>query len=363
MATNQIRGNTQIIAATITNAEISASAAIATSKLADGADFIKRTGTVAFTADQSHGGFKITSLADPTADQDGATKAYVDSVASGLDVKKSVRVATTANGALATAYENGDTVDGVVLATGDRILIKDQTTGSENGIYTVNAVGSPTRATDADSSSEVTAGMFTFVAEGTTNADTGWVLTTNDASTLGTTALVFTQFTGTGSITAGAGLTKTGSTLDVGAGDGITVNADDVAVNTTAIAGTGLENDGSNNLRIAASAAGAGLTGGAGSALAVGAGTGITVNADDVAVNSTTVQFKADEIYNETPSGSINSSNVTFTLANTPVTGSVQLYLNGLRQRLTTDFTMSGGTITMTTAPTTGDNLIADYDK
>jgi hypothetical protein len=158
---------------------------------------------------------KITGLATPTADGDAATKSYVDSVAQGLSAKDSVRVSTTANGTLASAYANGQTVDDIVLATGDRILLKDQSTGSENGIYTVNASGAPTRAVDFDSNAEVEKGAFIFVEEGTTNADTGFVLTTDGSITLGTTSLAFTQFSGAGQVTAGNALTKTGTTLDV----------------------------------------------------------------------------------------------------------------------------------------------------
>jgi hypothetical protein len=177
------------------------------------------------TAAVSFGSQRITSLADPTAAQDAATKAYVDAVKTGLDVKDSVRVATTAN----ITLSGTQTIDGVAVAVGDRVLVKDQSTASQNGIYVV-ASGAWSRAADADSNAEVTAGMYCFVTEGTVNGDTGWVLTTNDPITLGTTSLTFAQFTGAGSIVAGAGLTKTGSTLDVGAGTGITVNADDVAV-------------------------------------------------------------------------------------------------------------------------------------
>ena len=190
----------------------------------------------AFTpsTDLSMAGFKLTTLGTPTADGDAAPKSYVDASMHGWDWKGSVRVATTANGALATAYENGDTVDGVVLATGDRILLKDQTTGAENGIYTVNASGAPTRAIDMNTSAEASPGSVIVVEEGTANLDTMWMLTTNAPITLDTTALVFTSLPLT-PIVGGAGMTKTGQTLDVIAADGtITVNADSIQVGVLA---------------------------------------------------------------------------------------------------------------------------------
>lgn len=173
-------------------------------------------------------------VADPTDPAHAATKGYVDAARSGLDVKASVRAATTAPINIAADLENGDTIDGVTLVTGDRVLVKNQSTGSENGIYVVVASGAASRATDADSSAEVTTGMFTFVSEGTTNADSGWVLTTNDTIVLGTTPLAFAQFSGAGQITAGAGLTKNGNTIDaVGTADRITVNADSIDIAST----------------------------------------------------------------------------------------------------------------------------------
>lgn len=198
------------------------------------------------TGSLSLNGQKITDLGTPTTSTDAATKAYVDATASGIDWKASVRVATTAAGTLASSFENGDTVDGVVLATGDRILIKNQATASENGIYTVNASGAPTRSTDADANAEVTSGVAVFVEEGTTNADTGWMLTTDGDIVVGTTNLTFTQFTSLGQVSAGAGLTKTGSTLDVGAGTGISVAADTVSLDTAVAVRKFVSNIGDN---------------------------------------------------------------------------------------------------------------------
>ena len=184
---------------------------------------------------------KITGLGTPTDAADAATKAYVDSAAQGIDWKASVRAATTANVTLASDLENGDTLDGVTLATGDRILVKNQSTGSENGIYTVNASGAPTRSTDADTGAELTSNFAVFVEEGTTNADQGYVLTNDGAITVGTTALTFTQFTGLGQVVAGDGLSKTGNTLNVTAGTGISISGDAVT-NTGVLSITGTAN-------------------------------------------------------------------------------------------------------------------------
>jgi hypothetical protein len=175
-------------------------------------------------------------VATPTDDAHIATKGYVDAARQGLDVKASVRVATTAAVLLASGLEAGDVIDGVTLAEGDRVLVKNQGTSSENGIYVAvaSSAGAASRADDANTSAKVTTGMFTFVSEGTVNADNGFVLTTNDAITLGTTGLDFVQFSGAGQITAGAGLTRSGNTLDVvGTAGRITINADSVDIAST----------------------------------------------------------------------------------------------------------------------------------
>jgi hypothetical protein len=143
-----------------------------------------------------------------------------------------VRVATTANGTLASAFENGDTVDGVTLSTGDRILLKNQTTASENGIYTVNASGAPTRATDADASGELVVGTFVLVTAGTANAGNQFTVQSTTATPWvpGSSGSTWVQLSGASTVTAGAGLTASGNIFAVGAGTGISVAADSVTV-------------------------------------------------------------------------------------------------------------------------------------
>lgn len=188
------------------------------------------------TSDVDLNSQKITNLATPTAASDAATKGYVDASQQGLDVKESVKAATTGN----ITLSGTQTVDGVSLSVGDRVLVKNQTTGSENGIYVV-ASGSWSRAADADADSEVTAGLFTFVSEGTVNGDAGFSLTTNDDITVGSTALTFTQFSGAGNITGGDGIQKSGSELsiDAKANGGLVIESSELAVDLGASSITG----------------------------------------------------------------------------------------------------------------------------
>ncbi|AFX83635.1 phage-related tail fiber protein [uncultured Mediterranean phage MEDS1 group] len=184
---------------------------------------------------------KITGLADPTADADAANKGYVDGVAQGLDVKDSVVATTTANGTLSTAFANGQSIDGVTLQTGDRILIKNQTTASQNGIYNVQASGAPSRATDMGTGSNA-AGAFVFVEQGTVNAENGFTCTSDTGSAVvGTNNLTFAQFSGAGQIIAGDGLDKSGNTLsvDLKANGGLVIESTEIAVKLDASSITG----------------------------------------------------------------------------------------------------------------------------
>jgi len=159
------------------------------------------------------GGFKITNLGAPENSTDAATKAYVDAVSEGLHIHASARVAIQGNISIANGLENGDTAGGVTLATGDRVLVKDQTNAAENGIYVVQASGQALRATDFDTATEVDSGDFIFVTSGT-YANTGWVQTLKPA-TIGTDALSFTQISGAGTFSAGNGLTLDGTELSI----------------------------------------------------------------------------------------------------------------------------------------------------
>jgi hypothetical protein len=159
----------------------------------------------------------------PTNAGHAATKAYVDSIAQGLDVKQSARAATTAN----ITLSGTQTIDNVVLVAGDRVLVKNQGTASQNGIYDV-AAGAWTRSIDMDVWSEVP-GAFVFVEEGNTLADTGWVATANQGGTLGTTNITWNQFSGAGTYTAGGGIGLTGTTFSVAAGTGLVQDADGIS--------------------------------------------------------------------------------------------------------------------------------------
>ena len=232
----------------------------------------KEDHTHAFTpaADLSMAGFKLTNVGTPSAGTDAANKSYVDSVAQGLDTKASVVAATTTNGTLATAFANGQVVDGVTLVTADRILIKNQTDATANGIYTVNASGAPTRSTDMDAGSEFPS-AYVFVEQGTVNADTGWVCTNNAPVTLGSTNIVWAQFSGAGTYTANNGVVLNGSVFSFApeSGKGLQTGASGAAIKLATTSGLNVTTD-----------------------LAVGAGNGISVLTNTVAIDSAVVVSK-----------------------------------------------------------------------
>lgn len=179
------------------------------------------------------GGNKITALADPTNAQDAVTKSYADALIATGTNKGTARAASTVNVVLTAP---GTVMDTVTLAANDVIFLKDQTTGSQNGLYIWTGAGATlTRAAIADTSAEVRAGLFVFVSEGAVNGNNGYTLTTVNPILLDTTALVFTQSSGAGQLIAGAGLTKTGNSIDVGSGLGILVNADNIQINPALI--------------------------------------------------------------------------------------------------------------------------------
>lgn len=353
--------------------------AIALDRLAEAV--LQADGGQVWTGNQDANSNKLVNLAAPTAANDAARKADVDAVASGVDWKNSVRVATDAAlptntaagsgiGKTLTADANGVlTVDGVATVLNDEILVKDESTGSDNGLYDVTTEGTAgvpfvlTRRTDADEDAEVTGGLAVWANEGTNNGDSGWILTTNDPITVDTTSLTFTQFTGLGQIIAGAGLTKTGNTLDVGAGLGITVNADDIEVifggvggittiNAGDAASAGVANNSArgDHEHAVATAAPVGL----GSANAEGTGT--SLSRDD--------HVHARDVHNQenVTSEVITSSDTALadTLNNTPINdASVKLFLNGLLQRqgATFDYSITGSTITWLASSGTAVNM------
>ena len=242
-------------AVNIGNASADAVAIAGTATFTPSADFDGGF-TVASSQTIDMGGNQVTNVADPTQAQNAATKAYVDAVKTGLNVKDSVKLGTTAAlaastyangssgvGATLTANANGAlSIDSVAVSTSDRVLIKDQADAAQNGIYTVTNTGGAgaafvlTRATDADTGAEMPGGTFTFITQGTNNADNGFVFTHNGTPTMGTTDLTVAQFSGAGNIDAGDGLTKSGNTLAVQVDDSsIEINSDTLRVKASGI--------------------------------------------------------------------------------------------------------------------------------
>ena len=288
---------------------------------------------------------KITNLADPTADNDAANKAYVDGVAQGLDVKDSCKVATTQAQTLASEFENGDQIDGITLVTNDRILIKDQSTASENGIYKVNASGAPTRTDDLAASADA-AGFFTFIEKGTINAENGFVCTSDKGSAVvGTNDLTIAQFSGAGQVIAGSGIDKSGNTLsvDLKANGGLVIESTEIAVDLSASSITG-------TLAVGDGGTGSTSASGARTNLGVVIGTDVEPHSDKLTELATMAQATADALadLSATEGQILDGATVTTAQLNrVDATSSIQTQLDNkqpLDAELTELATMSSGT-------------------
>ena len=286
---------------------------------------------------------KITNLADPTADADAANKGYVDGVAQGLDIKDSVRAATTANITIATALNNGDTLDGVSLSTNDRVLVKNQNTATENGIYVVGS--SPARADDLAAGADA-AGAFTFVESGTVNGDNAFVCSSDKGSAVvGTNNLTFVQFSGAGQITAADGLSKSGNTLsvDLKSNGGLRIESSEIAVNLSAssISGTLAISDGGTGATSASAAR---------TALGLVIGTDVEPHSDKLTELATMAQNTAAALADltNTEVAILDGATVTTAQLNrVDATSSIQTQLDNrqpLDAELTELATMSSGT-------------------
>ena len=286
----------------------------------------------------------ITNLADPVNTQDAATRGFVEATAQGLDVKDSCVAATTGNIVIATALNNGDTLDGVTLSDGDRVLVKDQSTASQNGIYVVGS--SPARAVDLAAGSDA-AGMFTFIEQGTVNADNGFVCTSNKGSAVtGSNNLTFAQFSGAGQITPGDGLDKSGNTLsiDLKANGGLVIESTEIAVDLGASSITG-------TLAISDGGTGATSASNARSNLGLVIGTDVEPHSDKLTELATMAQTTANSLadLSATEVQILDGATLTTTELNfvDGVTSAIQTQLNNkqpLDSELTELATMSSGT-------------------
>lgn len=359
MSKSTLNGAVQIRAGTLPLDRLVSGYSIPTANLADGANFLKRDGSVPLTADWALGNFKLTSLADATNPQDAVNLRTAQALVNGVAIKRARGVAIT-NQALSGLPTN----DGITFTATQVILLTAQTTASQNGPWAV-AAGSWSRPADWSAASSQKSTMF-LVEEGTTNHDTKW-LAISDAITVDTTSVTIVQDSSGVSYVNGAGLALTGNTFSV-----------------KLLSTGGLSFDGSSNVQIALNGSSLNLSGsgikitdatspgqvmiGNGS----NAATFTSLSGDISSISgagavtlATTVLKTTGLVQDEIPSGTINGVNATFTLAFTPIAGTVKVYLNGQRMfpGAGNDFTISGATITMLQVPVTGDLLVADYNK
>ena len=281
---------------------------------------------------------KITNLADPTADADAANKGYVDGVAQGLDIKDSCTAATTANITISTALNNGDTLDGVTLSTNDRVLVKNQNTASENGIYKVGS--SPARVDDLAAGVDA-AGAFTFVEQGTVNGDNAFVCSSDKGSAVvGTNNLTFVQFSGAGQVIAGNGIDKSGNTLsvDLKSNGGLVIESTEIAVDLGASSITG-------TLAVSDGGTGSATASGARTNLGLVIGTDVEPHSDKLTELATMNQNTASSLADltNTEVQILDGATVTTAQLNRlDATSSVQTQLNN-KQPLDADLTSLSG--------------------
>lgn len=353
MSQTQIRGSTQIIAGSIS-----------VDRLVSGWDstLLKKDGSVALTANWSAGGFLIGSLGDAVSAQDAVNLRTLQSYVNGIAIKPAVRGVIATNQTLSGL----PTSDGITYVANDVVLLTAQTSTSQNGPW-VTSSGSWTRPTWWAAASSQKPALF-YVTEGTTYHDTKWTTITDGTITVDTTSVSITQDASGTSYSNGNGLSLTGNTFAVKVGNGV-------------------QFDGSNNVAakpyatrlITVDTNGIGITDGSGGQLIVANGSGnaawATMSGDATIGNTgaVTVNHTAgsgflkygDLVYGETPSGSVNGSNTSFSLASTPQNSSLELFWNGvlLEPGSGNDYTISGTTITMLFTPATGDKLRAYYTK
>jgi len=347
---------------TITADRFVASLGLATSQLADGDDFIQRDGSVAFTANQSLGNFKITNLADPVAVTDAVNLRTAQALINGINILPTCRVVATTNQTLTGL----PTVDSVTLVANDRIFLSAQTTASQNGPWIV-AAGAWTRPADYAAAAVKKAGIMVLIEAGTVYHDTKWLSVTDGNVTVDTTSTVWTQDLSGIVYTAGSGISLTGNAFAAKYGDGvedngsgfIRVKLDGTSLSRSA-SGIKIANGTAGRILMANASGVATYTAMTGDATISSTGT-VTVN---TTVGSGFVKFSSF-VQNETPGGTVNDVNTAFTLANTPNGTNTQLYLNGqlLEPGAGNDYTLSGNAITMLYIPQTGDKLRAYYNK
>jgi hypothetical protein len=356
MSATLIHGNKQVQPATIQDSNIAAIGTpagylgILTAKLADepvhgfffrdGSRYV--TGNIQMgsgTPTAPAGNFAIQQLLDPVNAQDAATKAYVDSkVAGGVVASMVANVLATAN----VTQSGTQTIDGVALVAGNTVLCNGQTTPALNGVWTV-ATGAWTRHTSMDTWLEVP-GMIVSILQGTANHDTVWLSTADPGGTLGTTAITFVQIPGPSDVLAGAGLFRTGQVIDVVAADtSLTINPDNMAVKI----------DPARAITLVAAGIGANVD-----------GSTIVVTSNQLTVKPNLFLSASNCTIRETPTGTVDGVNVTFTLLVAPNPANTELvHLNGilLEPGAGNDYTISGQTITFLAAPPVGSRIKVNY--